>query len=1145
MYLAKRRQRGAMMLVVVLVILVAALTALVNMTGELVASAGRRVSVTEATLTRLQKAMVTFAATHQRVPCPARPSGATHPGWPDDVSPLALPASSSCLYPAGVVPWNALGLSQEEATDEWGRLISLRVYDGSIGLTQDKGASAVSCDTDNSNTQNVEPTSSGLCSTAGGKNDTLRSHFITYTSFGTTPSFNKGLNVFDFGADPATANVTNVAFVLISHGPSGLGGYVTSGAQVPGMTNVTRDYANTQATPSFFIRQGASAADVIPGASGHFDDVVTYLKIADLLLLAEQDARDWPEVDEAPTITAATTTDMTVASVNPSAPHFMSTIGTSVDQAFTPTDSGTTIQAPLAAGSFASCLWWPSKLTLVSGTTRRSLNLYMQFSATDNSSDPLSGFVQGFVAGTSAVTTTGSGTAGAASITVASAAGISTGMTVLGTGIATGATVSSVSGSTINLTANNTGVVSGNIVFGAPTNVTCGTSVDATVMATGAAGQRDLVVSSTTGVAVGQAAFGNGIPFNATVISITGAGSGATVRLSQDLLKAVSGQVDFATGLQVRRDMGWAGGTLAAYTDRFGIEFDATRDTATAGPPAVATANDPTRPHLAINTTGVVHGTDAASCAVTGSGLPCDSEVGTLPSVTKDATGSSGLSTITITDAGGVYGIVHGMGVTGTGVPGSTTVTGISGTTVTLSRTLTGSVSSVTFGALGTTNLMQNGLSVFHGTRVEVSPRDCYAPTVTGTNGQSSVTVTDASLIQSGMAVYGRGVGLDAKVISPFKVNLSTANSADFAGNVTFSGGGSDIVIAASGTSGQSSILVNSVAGISAGMSVSGGAVGIGASVSNITVGLTQANWQTINSSIVFAGATGITTFATGSSGSTTIAVASASGISPGMSILGTGLATGVTVTTVSGTTITLSAANTGTVNGTVKFYPQRTLIKGWALTNSGCNAEPALCSAMANTSTDFVYPGNMGISTTISGNSGQNTVSVGSSAGIVRGMAVTATGVATGAYVTEIAGTTVTLSNTNSGTVSGIGQFANRQMLHTVSCVAAASAVNAYDAVYYGLMTSSRTTGAAVSRTGSGVAGGNQVTLSSTTGIVVGMAVRGAGIGDDAIVTSIDSSTVVSLSAAHTANFSGTVSFAGGANLAYRALNTTLLGAP
>lgn len=61
-------------------------------------------------------------------------------------------------------------------------------------------------------------------------------------------------------------------------------------------------------------------------------------------------------------------------------------------------------------------------------------------------------------------------------------------------------------------------------------------------------------------------------------------------------------------------------------------------------------------------------------------------------------------------------------------------------------------------------------------------------------------------------------------------------------------------------------------------------------------------------------------TTATGTSGQSTIVVASNSNISAGMYVSGTGVAPGATVSSVVGTTITLSDANTGTVSGTVTF---------------------------------------------------------------------------------------------------------------------------------------------------------------------------------------------------------------------------------
>jgi len=1145
MQVGRKRQRGFMMMVVIVVIMMIALTALVNMTGDLVAGAGRRFSVTNDTLGRIQKALVGFAGTYQRLPCPAAPTGATNPGWPDDVSPLTLPANSACAFPNGVVPWNALGLSQEQVTDEWGRLISYRVYDGAVGLTQDGGASAVNCDTDNLTTPRVEPTAAGLCDTVNSKHDTLRSDFISYTSFGTTPSFDKGLNVHDFGPTPAAANVANVAFVLISHGPSGRGGYLPTGTRMDMPAADARDYANTQGSPTFFISQGASSADVAPGTTGHYDDVVSYLKIADLLIQAKQDARDWPE-EQMPSFNTVTTANMTAPSTDAAAPHFMSTGGTVAGQEFTPTDAtGTAVQAGLAAGSYSACLWWPSTLSLVSGTSRQALTTYVEFAATDNVNDNFPGFTAGFLAGTSSVSTQGTGTTGASTVTVVSASGISTGMTVRGTGIAAGATVTSVVGSAVNLSAANTAIVSGTIVFGGPTNITCGTGPAATVTATGTAGQNVLTVASgsTANILVGMNAFGDGIPFNATVWSITGSGTGATIQISQNMLNDVAGSVSFSTSRQIRRDIGWAGGTLASYTDRFAVEFDATRDTATAGPPAVLTASDPTRPHLAVDRGGVTHGTDAGSCAITGPGLECDSQVTNFPAVTKAATGSAGQYLITITDTTGMHGIVHGMTVTGTGIPASTTVTALSGNDVTVNQALTGSVTSAFFssaslGSYSTSNFMQNGLSVFHGARVEVYPKDCSAPTATGVSGSTTVTVTDASLIQSGMTVYGSGIGVGATVGGAFQVNLTAANDLDFSGPVTFAGGGSTITVNATGLVGQSSIAVASVAGIVAGMTVSGGSVGSGAAVSDVLVNLSAANSGVVNSSIIFAGATAVSTTATGTVSATTVTVASAAGIAAGMTAVGTGLGTGAKVTSVAGTTVSLSVANASAVSGTLKFWPEKALVKGWTLSNAGCNTDAALCSAMKNVATKLTYAGSSGLSVSATGSMGAADIVVTSASGITYGMAVSGDGIAGGAYVTGISGTTILLSASNTGAVSGIVSFDNRQLLHTTSCVPAASVANAYDSVYFGLTTANRTIGSVATTTGSGSIASNQITVTSTTGILVGMAVRGSGIGNGATVTSIDSPTVLSLSAANTGIVSGTVTFAGAANVVFRALN-------
>jgi hypothetical protein len=68
-------------------------------------------------------------------------------------------------------------------------------------------------------------------------------------------------------------------------------------------------------------------------------------------------------------------------------------------------------------------------------------------------------------------------------------------------------------------------------------------------------------------------------------------------------------------------------------------------------------------------------------------------------------------------------------------------------------------------------------------------------------------------------------------------------------------------------------------------------------------------------------------TTATGVTGEYDIEVASASGIEIGQYVNGTNTATGATVVAVDGTTITLSAVNTGTVNGPVIFEGEYTYL--------------------------------------------------------------------------------------------------------------------------------------------------------------------------------------------------------------------------
>ena len=109
-------------------------------------------------------------------------------------------------------------------------------------------------------------------------------------------------------------------------------------------------------------------------------------------------------------------------------------------------------------------------------------------------------------------------------------------------------------------------------------------------------------------------------------------------------------------------------------------------------------------------------------------------------------------------------------------------------------------------------------------------------------------------------------------------------------------------------------------------------------------------------------------------------------------------------------------------------------------------------------------------VSTTITGSNGSKTITVGSATGLVKGMVVSGTGIATGARITGISGTTVTLTTANTGAVSGSGTFKHmfyespRELgvvrnFATVSSLTAATDVNAEDYILFDKALSSKTT--------------------------------------------------------------------------------------
>lgn len=233
----------------------------------------RQVDVTDTNLLAIQNAIAAYVAVNGHLPCPANPVVAN-----DGVSDPE-PPNATCNTPGGVVPWTTLSISPDVVLDGWNRRISFRVFDGATGLTQFDGASMVNCDT------NVPPPvpplddppldGGSLCGLAHTNRDT---QFLA----------GKGLQVNVSGT-----LVTGVAYVLISHGESGYGAYMPGGGRVLPLPATGDELTNTGASTPY-VSNSHSDPGVDPAIAAHFDDVVAWVTIPDLMTQSGRQARDWP-----------------------------------------------------------------------------------------------------------------------------------------------------------------------------------------------------------------------------------------------------------------------------------------------------------------------------------------------------------------------------------------------------------------------------------------------------------------------------------------------------------------------------------------------------------------------------------------------------------------------------------------------------------------------------------------------------------------------------------------------------------------------------------------------------------------------------------------------------------------------------------
>ena len=173
---------------------------------------------TDQRLDRIEKALRAYAVIQVRLPCPAKGIALAT----DAVFGLSSHnvATATCTNPDGIVPWRTLGISQSEAMDGWGRFISYRVpvdtpappaVPTTAGMTRASAADMTNCDVVDL-ADPPKPLVDFACTSSKDVLDT------TFLALGVRP----GLTVRVNGANPPQ---TQSAWVLISHGPTGLGAW--------------------------------------------------------------------------------------------------------------------------------------------------------------------------------------------------------------------------------------------------------------------------------------------------------------------------------------------------------------------------------------------------------------------------------------------------------------------------------------------------------------------------------------------------------------------------------------------------------------------------------------------------------------------------------------------------------------------------------------------------------------------------------------------------------------------------------------------------------------------------------------------------------------------------------------------------------
>ncbi|MBI4969794.1 MAG: hypothetical protein HZC25_16875 [Rhodospirillales bacterium] len=216
-------QSGAALLILVAVLLVIASLAVGTWYVGGQSRALEQSKDSYANFDKIKKAIVVYAVRNAKLPCPARGSLGPNDSARGD-------ANCSATFAEAVVPWKTLGLEEKFALDPWGNKISYHPDSTLITGTPFSGSST--------------PSASAI---------------RVYTDYNPNN-----------GNPSGSSETTDIAYVLISHGPNGDGAYTKNGgSQRAVSTSPKAERENTDGDDDY-IKHGYD------GGTTYFDDLVAY-----------------------------------------------------------------------------------------------------------------------------------------------------------------------------------------------------------------------------------------------------------------------------------------------------------------------------------------------------------------------------------------------------------------------------------------------------------------------------------------------------------------------------------------------------------------------------------------------------------------------------------------------------------------------------------------------------------------------------------------------------------------------------------------------------------------------------------------------------------------------------------------------------